>query len=519
MARFADLVPDLRLCADVHTPGGVGGDQQLGVVAHLAADDQLLLVAAGERGGGDPDAGRADVVLAHDALGVGARGLEVEEGALAVGPLGDVTQHAVLPERRVQEKAVPVPVLGDDGHAVLAALARGRTGDVRAVERERALVEGAHAHDGVDEFGLAVALDARDAEHFALVDGEGDAVEHGAHHTVGVGGRQPQVLHGQHRRVRYGRLPGLGRGEFAAHHQLGELLAGGGRGVGGAHRRTAPDHGDLVRDRQHLAQLVGDEDDGEAFGLQLTQVVEERVDLLRHEDRGRFVEDQGAGAAVEDLEDLHPLAVGDTEVLDDGVRADAEAVRVGDLLDLRPRPVPDAVQLLGAEDDVLQDREVVGEHEVLVHHADTAVDGVARAAERDLFTIHRDGALVRLLHPVKDLHQGGLAGAVLTDEGVDGATAHRDVDVVVGHDAGESFGDAAELYGMRTAGRFDGALSLAGAEGGRCTDTARGPVAKNTALDGHYARSATESLATRRQVANQGHDTDTCRGTPARRYT
>jgi hypothetical protein len=44
---------------------------------------------------------------------------------------------------------------------------------------------------------------------------------------------------------------------------------------------------------------------------------------------------------------------------------------------------------------------------------------------------------------------------------VHGAAAHGDVDVVVGHDSGETLGDAAEFYGVGTAGAggFDDALS------------------------------------------------------------
>ena len=266
--------------------------------------------------------------------------------------------------------------------------------------------------------------------------------------AVRVGGGQPQ-----RRRpssigvVGDGGLAGLRRGQLAADHQLGELLGRGVRGVGGADRGAAADDGDLVGDRQHLAELVRDEDDGQALGLEPAQVLEERVDLLRDQDRGRLVEDEDAGAAVEDLEDLHPLAVGDAEVLDEGVGPHAEAVRVGDLLDLLPGPAADAVQLLAAEHDVLQDGEVVGEHEVLVHHADAAGDGVAGVAEGDLLAVDGDGALVRLLHAVEDLHQGGLAGAVLADEGVDGAAADGDVDVVVGDDAGEALGDAVQFDG------------------------------------------------------------------------
>ena len=59
---IAQLLPDRRLGADVDAAGGMGGDEHAGVAAHLAADDQLLLVAAGEGEGGGVAAGRADVV-------------------------------------------------------------------------------------------------------------------------------------------------------------------------------------------------------------------------------------------------------------------------------------------------------------------------------------------------------------------------------------------------------------------------------------------------------------------------
>jgi hypothetical protein len=42
---------------------------------------------------------------------------------------------------------------------------------------------------------------------------------------------------------------------------------------------------------------------------------------------------------------------------------------------------------------------------------------------------------------------------------VDGAGANGDVDVLVGNDAGETLGDAAQFDGSGRAGRVDGALS------------------------------------------------------------
>jgi hypothetical protein len=74
---------------------------------------------------------------------------------------------------------------------------------------------------------------------------------------------------------------------------------------------------------------------------------------------------------------------------------------------------------------------------VLVHHADPGLDRVARVAEATLATVHPDRALVRSLHAVEDLHQRGLAGAVLTDERVHGAGANAQVHVAVGDDAGK----------------------------------------------------------------------------------
>ena len=73
------------------------------------------------------------------------------------------------------------------------------------------------------------------------------------------------------------------------------------------------------------------------------------------------------------------------------------------------------------------------------------VDGVGGDGERHRLAVDADRALVGLLHAVEDLHQGRLAGAVLAHDGVDGAAAHGDVDVVVGHDPREPLGDAAQL--------------------------------------------------------------------------
>jgi hypothetical protein len=58
-------------------------------------------------------------------------------------------------------------------------------------------------------------------------------------------------------------------------------------------------------------------------------------------------------------------------------------------------------------------------------------------------TVDEDLALVGVVQPVQDVHQGALAGAVLAEQGRHLTTSHHEVDIVVGDDTREPFGDPA----------------------------------------------------------------------------
>ena len=112
--------------------------------------------------------------------------------------------------------------------------------------------------------------------------------------------------------------------------------------------------------------------------------VDQLVDLLRRQHRGRLVEDQVLGVVGQRLQDLHPLLDADRQVLDQRVRVDVEPVALGELADRLPR-LPHVQHaggaVLPAEDQVLGHGEHLDQHEVLVHHADAGGDrllGVAR---------------------------------------------------------------------------------------------------------------------------------------------
>ena len=93
---------------------------------------------------------------------------------------------------------------------------------------------------------------------------------------------------------------------------------------------------------------------------------------------------------------------------------------------------------------------------MLVHHPDPAVDRVLRRLEDDLFAVQQDLALVGPVEAVEDVHQRGLAGAVLAEQGVHLAAPQVEIDAVVRDDPGKPLRDPAKLQdgGPFHAGRF-----------------------------------------------------------------
>lgn len=89
---------------------------------------------------------------------------------------------------------------------------------------------------------------------------------------------------------------------------------------------------------------------------------------------------------------------------------------------------------------------------MLVDHPDAAGHGVLGVPDVGPLAVHEDLALVRGVEAVEDLHQGGLAGAVLAEEAEDLTPPQRDRDVVVGRDLPEPLGHAPHLEDGRGRG-------------------------------------------------------------------
>ena len=319
-----------------------------------------------------------------------------------------------------------------------------------AVDDDLARVRRPEADDRLDELRLPVALDAGERDDLARPDLEADALDG---HVVPVV-PHVEVLDGQHHVARRRRALDDLELHVPADHQVREDLARRVLGLDRAGDASAAQHRDPVRDLQHLVELVGDEDDG---GAGLGQAADDPEQLLRLEGRqdgGRLVQHEDVALAVERLEDLHPLAHADGEVLDLGVRVDVEVVLLAQLdhpgagglaIERADRPA----DALGAQRHRLDDVEDRDELEVLVDHADAGVDRLPRVGEGAGRPVDQDLARVGLVQARQDVHQGALAGTVLAQQAEDLPAVSGDGDPVVGEDAREALGDVLQLEAHR----------------------------------------------------------------------
>src|SRR5215207_2497040 len=157
-------------------------------------------------------------------------------------------------------------------------------------------------------------------------------------------------------------------------------------------------------------------------------------------------------SAVSARSTLNSSAVSD--VLHIGARVHDEAEALGQLahpLLGRVAVQQRAAARLGRQHDVLGHGHDRDQHEVLVHHPDAHPDRLARRADVDRLAAEEDLTLVGLVQPVEDVHERGLAGPVLPEQGVHLAAAHVEIVAIVRDQRSEALGDALQLEGERVA--------------------------------------------------------------------
>ena len=133
VAQVEQRLADLRRGADVDAPGRLRRDQHPRMLPDLAADDELLQVAAGQAARGRLRAAGLDPVLGDRRLREVAHGAETHE-AVAREPLPARGQERVLGQRHLGHRAAAQPLLGHEAEAERASLVRVERADRAAVD-------------------------------------------------------------------------------------------------------------------------------------------------------------------------------------------------------------------------------------------------------------------------------------------------------------------------------------------------------------------------------------------------
>ena len=240
--------------------------------------------------------------------------------------------------------------------------------------------------------------------------------------------------------------------EVAADHPADDpvLVDGVGRDGERLDRLAVADDRDLVGDLLDLVELVGDHDRGDALALQALEQVEQVLGVVVVEGGGGLVEDQQLHLLRQRLGDLDQLLLADTEVLDLGERVLRETDPREELdgLPVGAVPADDAVRgRLVAEEDVLGDRQLGDQGELLVDDHDPGGLALPDVLELDDLSLEDDVAVIGPVRvdAAEHLHQRRLAGAVLPADRVDVAAVDGEADVAERLNARELLGDGAHL--------------------------------------------------------------------------
>ena len=414
----------LRLRPDVDAARRLVDDQERRLAAEPLRKDGLLLVAARQR----PDRVRQLRVLQPQAqrpvAREGALGAAEDEAASTNGVEG--CQRDVALDREVHDEALLPPVLGDEPDS-RRHRRRGRARRAGACRRSR---PSRRLQRSIPKIARATSVRPAPTR-------PASATISPLRTTNETSVKSPSRV----RRSTFSTTrPGLGRhlreqrvhvtADHRADHGLhGQLLD-----------RLRPDvaavahHGDPLADREDLVEAVRDEEDGVAPGAQRLDDAEQPLDLVRRQRRGRLVHHDDARVRRQRLRDLDELLIGDREAPGEPVRVEPDAELLEQRCGLAPHPSPvdssEALERLDADEDVLGDAQVGEERRLLEDDRDSGLLRLLGVVEDRLLAVDQELARVGAVHTGEDLHERGLAGAVLPDEAVHLAAEQLDVPVL-----------------------------------------------------------------------------------------
>ena len=435
--------------ADIHSTGGLGGDEQTRVGSKFAGDDDFLLVTTGQGLRRCLYRRCADVIVLDEFCGEVVHGFAVADTLRRELLLIESIQHHVVGDGVLPDNPVLLPIFRDMSDAEVVHIMGAEPERIRSVHHHRRRLVFAQTCQRLHQLALPVALNACDANNLSGFHRERNIADRWQTQTA----VDVEALHIKHDVFGHCRLLVDPQQNAPAHHHLGQA-----RLVCFVRGRSADDlsstqHLNGVRESKNFPEFVGDEDDCDSVVREATHHLEKLVCFLRRENRGWLIHDQDFCFSIQSLQDLYPLLGAHGEVFDFGVHIDFEPILFGQACHLCRRFLhvdENRLMRFVTENDVLRHGEHRHQLEMLMHHADATANGVARTLQRNLRAIHENLALVRLVQPVDHLDQGRLTRTVFSQQPNDLTLVDSQRHVVVGDDSGKALGDAAGFENRRS---------------------------------------------------------------------
>ncbi len=237
--------------------------------------------------------------------------------------------------------------------------------------------------------------------------------------------------------------------DLAADHHLDDfgnaaraLLEGLDLAAVAEHRGHVGQFLDLVHAVRHVK-------DADTFFAQLTDDEIDALDVLGGQRRSGLVEDEELGLLGQRLGDFHHLAARQRQVLDKFERMHVFAAHALQQFDrartLRLLVDEAAARRRAGHGQIVGNRHVGKERELLEHADHAGLHGIGRRAELERCTVDQDFALAGVGHARGDLDERRLAGAVLAQNRVNFPGISLEIDIRQRGDAAVALGDALEF--------------------------------------------------------------------------
>ena len=162
---------------------------------------------------------------------------------------------------------------------------------------------------------------------------------------------------------------------------------------------------------------MGDKDNALAICGQIVNDLHQTFDLLGCQGSRRLIKNQRLRSAVQNLQDLHTLLHADGNILYLCIRINLHTITLGQLHDLLSRCLlinGKAFGRLHTKDDVLGHRKGLDQHEMLVYHTDSDINGVFGTVKMNFLLIDKNLSAGRFIQTAEYVHHGTLSGSVLS---------------------------------------------------------------------------------------------------------